>query len=471
MVRLGGLAAAFALTAGLAVDAGGYAEVSYDRGLVGTAAFALVLAILAGTVAVSRASLLLAAALVALTAWTAASWLWSESPPRALVEAPRAALYLAVAAAVVVAGRRVPLRAYAGGIVAACVFVAVWNLVVRVHGVARPDDTGALDRPVGYANGVAFLCVLGLLLLPALPRLAWIAVAPLAADLAIQGSTGSLAALAAGVVVYAAVARPSLRRAALVVAIAGVVVTPLLFRGHDRGHYWSAAVAEAHGDPVLGSGAGTYVNAWLRERDVPLSTREAHSLYLETLGELGPLGLALVLAVLAIPLATAVRARAPVPAAALGAYAVAAAVDFHWELAGVTAPVVVIAASVTVGGRVMRVPRRSVTAGLACLTAASVLAWAGASKLAEARDALRSGEASRAVAAAHDALRFAPYSADAWAVIGDAERSADAYHRALALDPSDWSLWLRLARVTSGEPRRLALREAARLNPLGVPNG
>ena len=52
------------------------------------------------------------------------------------------------------------------------------------------------------------------------------------------------------------------------------------------------------------------------------------------------------------------------------------------------------------------------------------------------------------------------------AVIGDAESSPAAYRRALALDPNDWSLWARLASVSKGEPRRLALREAARLNPL-----
>ena len=51
-------------------------------------------------------------------------------------------------------------------------------------------------------------------------------------------------------------------------------------------------------------------------------------------------------------------------------------------------------------------------------------------------------------------------------MIGDAESSPAAYRRALALDPNDWSLWLRLANVSKGEPRRLALREAARLNPL-----
>jgi hypothetical protein len=42
-----------------------------------------------------------------------------------------------------------------------------------------------------------------------------------------------------------------------------------------------------------------------------------------------------------------------------------------------------------------------------------------------------------------------------------------AYRRAVELDPHDWHAWRELATVSNGEPRRLALAEAARLNPLG----
>jgi len=52
-------------------------------------------------------------------------------------------------------------------------------------------------------------------------------------------------------------------------------------------------------------------------------------------------------------------------------------------------------------------------------------------------------------------------------VIGDATHAAAAYRRGIALDRHDWNLWHRLAAVTDGEPHRLALREAVRLNPLG----
>src|SRR5205085_10550675 len=67
---------------------------------------------------------------------------------------------------------------------------------------------------------------------------------------------------------------------------------------------------------------------------------DAHSLYLETLAELGPVGLALLAVALAAPLAAAVRARrrtlVPIAAGAYVAWLVHVAYDWDWELPGVT---------------------------------------------------------------------------------------------------------------------------------------
>src|SRR5206468_8741111 len=111
-------AAAFALTAGLAFDGGGFHLVAVDRALVVVAAAALLLVVLVRGEQPGRSSALLVGALALLVAWTAMSWLWSDSPPRALDEAERAALYAAVAGAVVLAGRRVPLPWIGAGVVA-----------------------------------------------------------------------------------------------------------------------------------------------------------------------------------------------------------------------------------------------------------------------------------------------------------------------------------------------------------------
>jgi cytochrome c-type biogenesis protein CcmH/NrfG len=71
-------------------------------------------------------------------------------------------------------------------------------------------------------------------------------------------------------------------------------------------------------------------------------------------------------------------------------------------------------------------------------------------------------------------VRYAPYSADAWTLLGDTRRTngddagaAAAYRHATRLDPNDWRAWVALAAVERGEPRRAALAEAARLNPRG----
>src|SRR6185312_10060292 len=122
MDRLGGPAggiAAFALTAGLAADTGGFGAVSWDRALIGLCAAALLLVILAGGERPGRYALVFLGALGLLTAWTAASWLWSDSPPVALVEAQRVALYFGVAIACVLAGRRLSLHWLAGGVAVA----------------------------------------------------------------------------------------------------------------------------------------------------------------------------------------------------------------------------------------------------------------------------------------------------------------------------------------------------------------
>jgi|tagenome__1003787_1003787.scaffolds.fasta_scaffold20983872_1 hypothetical protein len=458
MTRLGGLAA-FALVAWLAQDAGGYGFLPVDRALVAVTAAGLVVALVAGGARPTRAGAVFVGSLAGLTVWTALSYVWSESPPRALDEAQRVALYAVAAAVVVFGGRWVDLRAIAFGVGAAAVVIAAWNLAARLHGVAHPEDTGALATPVGYANALALLCVLGLLTLPLLPRAAWIVSPVLVVDLVLQRSSGAYAALVFGVLASAWRRRP---RAAAAVALALLVLSPLALRGHARSTYWHVAVHEVDAHPVLGTGAGTFQNWWLRERAVPLSTREAHSLYLETLAELGPLGLALLLCALAAPLA----ARNATVTSVTVAYAAAAAVDFHWEITAVTLPVVLLgAAALARPGPPLT--RAALVPAAAGITLAAVLAFAGNLELERARTALAAGNGTAAAADARRALRFAPYSAAAWSVIGDATRDPAAYRRAIARDPTDWSLWASLALLERGEPRRHALREAARLNPLG----
>ena len=96
------------------------------------------------------------------------------------------------------------------------------------------------------------------------------------------------------------------------------------------------------GHPILGSGAGTFAGYWVRSGEVPVhgGALDAHSLYLETLAELGPIGLILVTAMLVIPLISGLRQRgATYVPAAMGAYLaflLHAGLDWDWEMPVVT---------------------------------------------------------------------------------------------------------------------------------------
>jgi O-antigen ligase len=158
---------------------------------------------------------------------------------------------------------------------------------------------------------------------------------------------GALAVAAAGVAALGAAAprldRPRASQLACALAIAAVAVLAVhrpATTSSLRTDYWRAALAEVRDRPLLGSGAGTFFLTWQERRRVDADVRDAHSLYVETLSELGPVGLALVLAVVVVPLVAAWRRRGDrhVAAAAAGfaVFVVHAGVDWDWEMPAVT---------------------------------------------------------------------------------------------------------------------------------------
>jgi hypothetical protein len=166
-----------------------------------------------------------------------------------------------------------------------------------------------------------------------------------------------------------------------VVAAVSVVLTANggLFKslaGENRVHYWHVAWKEYEANPGLGSGAGTFDNYWLRSRPTSFA-RDAHSIYLETLAELGPVGLALLLATLAIPLLALRRRLDPVTATAAGGYVaflVHAGVDWDWELPAVTLAGLFCGAALLVAARPAEEPEPRPFTRVALLAAALVLA-------------------------------------------------------------------------------------------------
>lgn len=112
--------------------------------------------------------------------------------------------------------------------------------------------------------------------------------------------------------------------------------------GSGRWQFWSAAVDQFEENPLLGDGAGSFETWWSQHASFDYFVRDAHSLYFETLGELGLLGLLLVLGAIGLGLATGVRRTlgetgeprivAAAATASLAAFAVGAGIDWTWEV-------------------------------------------------------------------------------------------------------------------------------------------
>ncbi len=118
----------------------------------------------------------------------------------------------------------------------------------------------------------------------------------------------------------------------------------------NRYAYWKVAASTWADHPVAGIGAGGFAVAWLRERTISETVRDAHSLYIETAAELGIVGVA---ALLALLLGAAGSARLALqragPAAAgatagLAAWALHAGLDWDWEMPALTLVAVVLLA-------------------------------------------------------------------------------------------------------------------------------
>ena len=257
---------------------------------------------------------------------------------------------------------------------------------------------------------------------------------------------------------------------------AGLRARLFTFSGHSRTAYWRVAADEYTTHPVLGSGGGTFDLYWVRDRTLGLGARDAHSLYLETLAELGPVGALLLLAALVSPfLALRARGTTLVPALAGGyvAFLVHAAADWDWELPTVTL------AGLLCGLLLARSdpapPRRVggawIVAPLA-VSAAALVAYVGNNALQTATRELAAGRPAAAASSARKAKRWAPWSADAWSTLGEAEAilgrkraSIASFRTAARKDPRDWFHWYRIAVATTGGERRSALLRMRELNP------
>jgi O-antigen ligase len=201
--------------------------------------------------------------------------------------------------------------------------------------------------------------------------------------LLLTSSRGAWVALLAGLAALALLRGTGLRPrvlapiagAAVAVCVAVVVVTDgsLGSLTENRLRYWEVAWADFRDHPLLGSGAGTFGDYWLTHESVFPFTRTAHSLYVQSLAELGPVGLLLSLALVAVPLLALAGRRDPLVAAAAGGYVafvVHAGIDWDWELPAVTLAGLFCGGALLVATRPDRVPALGRATRLALAAAA-----------------------------------------------------------------------------------------------------
>jgi O-Antigen ligase len=272
--------------------------------------------------------------------------------------------------------------------------------------------------------------------------------------------------------------------------------------GSGRWQFWTAAIDEFRSAPVEGRGAATYQSWWAQHASFRYFLRNAHSLYLEVLGELGLIGFLAIVAAFAAALVIAVRrlSRAsprdrPTLAcltAVFAAFAFAAAIDWVWQITVIVgvglAAIALVAAAETGRPRPVVVPReggeRTVrfAAGAAVLLSgwlvicAQAIPWLASIKLADSQAAVRRGDGDAAFSDATDAKRIQPWAASPYlqlALVEEASGQLVSAHRwierAIDRDPEDWRLWLVAARLETksgkiGAAER-SLKRAASLNP------
>jgi len=274
----------------------------------------------------------------------------------------------------------------------------------------------------------------------------------------------------------------------------------LSIAGSHRYQYWQVASAAFNAHPWKGIGPGTFEFYWAQHQHLGEFVRNAHSLWMETLAELGIPGLALIgglftFAVIggcARALGADPRRRLLLASATAGlaAFCAAAAFDWVWQL-GAIPFVAMLLVAVALGARDPRGRRREgdgrrrlggALARLALVAIALPALWAIIRPLAttaevrSSQSAAQRGDYGAALSDALTAQRLEPGAASPrlqrallLEQLGDVGGAAAAIAQAAAREPTDWRIWLVASRIATERDRpREALadyRRARSLNP------
>jgi hypothetical protein len=270
--------------------------------------------------------------------------------------------------------------------------------------------------------------------------------------------------------------------------------------GGKRNELWSSALAAFDAHPLDGVGPGTYEWWWSRDARDPEFVRDAHSIYLEHLAELGLPGLLLLLGFFGSLLALALRARlllvepddlaaSVAMISAFAVFLVSSGVDWMWEETAVTAlGLGGIAVAAAGGSRRLRGVARRGPIGApgvrAAIVVAAILAAAievpgvvATQRIHDSEAAARAGDLAGSAELADAAADAAPWFAtphEQLALVREAQRQFAAADReigeAMEKEPYNWQYPLIRARieVEAGHRARAfrTFRAGRRLRPL-----
>ena len=270
--------------------------------------------------------------------------------------------------------------------------------------------------------------------------------------------------------------------------------------GNGRAQFWEAALDAFASKPITGVGADNYALYWNAHPEAQTVTGNAHSMFLDELADLGPLGLLLALGPFA---AAAVAARArwgsrsssalgPV-LAMLVAASVGAVVDWTWRIPASFIPAIVAIALLTgsalrpaSAGRAEGVRRLGSKAGIVTILAALGVGFtAGVVLLASAHltsshDAVNRDDLPAAASEARSAASIEPFSPEPQLQLalvaelaGNLGQAGAAAQAAIDNAPGDWRGWAIAARIDRESGHLVAAfkadAKAQSLSPVPLP--
>lgn len=263
--------------------------------------------------------------------------------------------------------------------------------------------------------------------------------------------------------------------------------------GGTRYQVWSTAVDAFQGDPWRGVGPGTFEYYWAQHGKGQEFIRDAHSLYIEQLAELGLPGLLALVTAFAGLLWAAIQARrrwrrrreiaaGSAMIATFVVFCAYAGVDWMWEL-GAVGTLAIGGVAVAGAGGLERADTRpggwlrlGLAIGALALAAVQVPGLVSTQRVRASDADLKAGQTSAALDQADKAIDAEPWAATPYGAravvferVGDLASAAADARDAIDREPDDWRNHLLLARLEAERGRRRAalaqLAEARRLGP------